>query len=93
MRRRRRDGRPRVLVCGMIALLAAALLAGCSGSSSGGVARVTAHVTISTVKRYQRIAGFGVSEGFGQAKTLMSAPASVQQQVLSLLYSRRAGPA
>jgi O-glycosyl hydrolase len=75
----------------MIALLAAALLAGCSGSSSGGVARVTAHVTISTVKRYQRIAGFGVSEGFGQAKTLMSAPASVQQQVLSLLYSPTRG--
>jgi O-glycosyl hydrolase len=28
-----------------------------------------------------------VSEGFGQAKALMNAPASVQQQVLSLLYS------
>jgi O-glycosyl hydrolase len=70
------------------ALLAAALLAGCGGSGGGG-AGVTAHakVTISPVEQYQRIAGFGVSEGFGQAKTLMSAPASVQQQVLSLLYS------
>jgi glucuronoarabinoxylan endo-1,4-beta-xylanase len=34
-----------------------------------------------------KIDGFGVSEGFGQAKALMRAPASVQQQVLSLLYS------
>jgi O-glycosyl hydrolase len=74
------------------ALLAAALLAGCSSSSSGG-ARVTAQatVTISSDKQYQRIAGFGVSEGFGQAKTLMSMPAAVQQQVLSLLYSPTRG--
>jgi hypothetical protein len=51
------------------ALLAAALLAGCGGSSGGG-AGVTAQakVTISPVKQYQRIAGFGVSEGFGQAR-------------------------
>jgi O-glycosyl hydrolase len=94
VRRRRRDGRPRVLARGMIALLAAALLTGCTGSSGpsgGGGARVTAHVTISTVKQYQRIAGFGVSEGFGQAKALMSAPTSVQQRVLSLLYSPTRG--
>ena len=79
-----------MLACGMIA---AALLAGCGGSSGGGGAGVTAQakVTISSVKQYQRIAGFGVSEGFGQAKTLMSAPASVQQQVLTLLYSPARG--
>ena len=40
---------------------------------------------------HQRIAGFGVSEGLGQAKTLMDAPVSVQQQVLSLLYSPTRG--
>jgi O-glycosyl hydrolase len=75
------------------ALLAAALLGGCGGSSGEGGAGVTARaeVTISSVKQYQRIAGFGVSEGFGQAKTLMNAPASVQQQVLSLLYSPTRG--
>ena len=56
-------------------MIAAALLAGCSGSSGGGRAGVTAQVTISSVTQYQRIAGFGVSEGFGQAKALMSAPA------------------
>ncbi len=74
-------------------MIAAALLAGCGGSSGGGGAGVTAQarVTISSVKQYQRIAGFGVSEGFGQAKTLMSTPASVQQQVLSLLYSPTRG--
>jgi len=74
------------------ALLAATLLAGCGGSSSG-VAGVTAQatVTISSATQHQRIAGFGVSEGFGQAKALMSAPAPVQQQVLSLLYSPARG--
>jgi O-glycosyl hydrolase len=74
-------------------MIAAALLAGCSGSSGGGGASVTAQakVTISSAQQYQRIAGFGVSEGFGQAKTLMSAPSSVQQRVLSLLYSPTRG--
>ena len=51
----------------------------------------SATVTINAAKQYQRIAGFGVSEGFGQAKALMNAPASVQQQVLSLLYSPTRG--
>ena len=95
VRRRRRDRLPRVLVGGMIAagLVAAALLAGCGGSSGGGRSGVTAQakVTIGSVKQYQWIAGFGVSEGFRQAKTLMSAPASVQRQVLSLLYSPTRG--
>jgi O-glycosyl hydrolase len=83
-------------------VIAAALLAGCSGpsspsgsSSAGGAGAVgvaaQANVTISPAMQYQRIAGFGVSEGFGQAKTLMSASASVQQQVLSLLYSPTRG--
>jgi O-glycosyl hydrolase len=72
-------------------MVAAALLAGCGGSSGGGGTGVTARVTISSARQYQRIAGFGVSEGFGQAKALMSAPASVQQQVLSLLYSPTRG--
>ncbi|HZC39117.1 MAG TPA: glycoside hydrolase family 30 beta sandwich domain-containing protein [Streptosporangiaceae bacterium] len=71
-------------------MIAAALLAGCGGSSGGGGA-AHATVTINPAKQYQRIAGFGVSEGFGQAKTLMNAPAPVQQQVLSLLYSPARG--
>ncbi|MGH2887259.1 MAG: glycoside hydrolase, partial [Solirubrobacteraceae bacterium] len=70
------------------------LAAGCGGGSPG-VSRTgsssTTTVTINAAERYQRIAGFGVSEGFGQAKTLMSAPASVQQRVLRLLYSPTRG--
>ena len=46
-----------------------------------------ATVVVDAAKQYQRIAGFGVSEGFGQAKALMNAPASVQERALSLLYS------
>ncbi|HTX09672.1 MAG TPA: glycoside hydrolase family 30 beta sandwich domain-containing protein [Solirubrobacteraceae bacterium] len=63
--------------------------AGRSGSSSTTTAGPSsqATITINPAKQYQRIAGFGVSEGFGQAKALMNAPASVQNQVLSLLYS------
>jgi O-glycosyl hydrolase len=48
-------------------------------------------ITVNAAEQYQRIAGFGVSEGFGQAKALMAAPASVQKQVLSLLYSPTRG--
>jgi O-glycosyl hydrolase len=91
---------PRALrICArLVARCAAAtillLAAGCGGSSSGGSrsgSSSTATVTINAAQRFQRIAGFGVSEGFGQAKALMSAPASVQKQVLSLLYSRTRG--
>jgi O-glycosyl hydrolase len=70
------------------------LAAGCGGGSPGASksgSSSTATVTINAAEQYQRIAGFGVSEGFGQAKTLRSAPASVQKQVLSLLYSPTSG--
>lgn len=41
--------------------------------------------------RYQTIAGFGASEAFGQAATLMNATPAVQRQALDLLYSRTRG--
>ena len=76
------------LAAGTILLLAA----GCGGSSSGGSGSGSAAtVTVNAAQQFQRIAGFGVSEGFGQAKALMSAPVSVQKQVLSLLYSPTGG--
>ncbi len=90
----------------LVACFAAAvplLAAGCGGgspnvartgsSSSTTAAGVTGHatVTINASEHHQRIAGFGVSEGFGQATALMNAPASVQQRVLSLLYSPTVG--
>lgn len=49
-------------------------------------------VTINAAEQYQRIAGLGVSEGFGQTKTPMNTPASVQQQVLSLRAASRDWP-
>jgi O-glycosyl hydrolase len=95
---------PEVLLCALqiirrrVAWCAAVtvplLAAGCGGGSPGASSSSsssTATVTINAAKRYQRISGFGVSEGFGQAEALMNAPASVQQQVLSLLYSPTRG--
>ncbi len=82
------------LVAWCAAATVSLLAAGCGGGSPV-VARSdsssTATVTIDAAEQYQRIAGFGVAEGFGQAKTLMSMPASVQKQVLSLLYSPTRG--
>ena len=50
-------------------------------------ATVEAEVTIDGGQQYQRIDGFGASEAFKQAETVMDAPLSVQRKVLSLLYS------
>ncbi len=72
-----------------VAELALAISLGAVASAAGATAAatVTVRVTVNPAQHYQRIAGFGVSEGFGQAKALMSAPTSVQVQVLRLLYS------
>ncbi len=75
----------------MVGLLAAGCGSGSPGAASTGASTGHATVTVDVAKKYQRIDGFGVSEGFGQAKTLMSMPASVQKQVLSLLYSPTRG--
>ncbi|MFI5065599.1 MAG: cellulose binding domain-containing protein [Streptosporangiales bacterium] len=40
---------------------------------------------------YQTMTGFGASEGFGEASTVMNASSAVQQQALSLLYSPTSG--
>ena len=44
---------------------------------------------IDGAQTFQRISGFGASEAFGQAQTVMNAPAAVQQQALGLLYGPR----
>ncbi|HUA48253.1 MAG TPA: glycoside hydrolase family 30 beta sandwich domain-containing protein [Solirubrobacteraceae bacterium] len=75
----------------LVAWCAAATAPLLAGGCGGGSPSSTAKVTVDAAKQYQRIAGFGVSEGFGQAKALMTAPASVQNQVLSLLYSPTGG--
>ena len=47
--------------------------------------------TINGATTYQTITGFGASEAFGEAQTVMNASSSVQQQALSLLYSPASG--
>lgn len=76
--------RARGAVLGLVAAAIAASLASVC-EAAGAAGRVT--VVINPAQRHQRIAGFGVSEGFGQARTLMNMPASVQKRVLRLLYS------
>lgn len=48
-------------------------------------------VTINGATTFQTITGFGASEAFGQAQTVMNAPQAVQQQALGLLYSPSSG--
>ena len=43
--------------------------------------------TINGATTYQTMTGFGASEAFGEASTVMNASSAVQQQALSLLYS------
>jgi len=47
--------------------------------------------TINGATTYQTITGFGSSEAFGEAQSVMDAPAATQQQVLNLLYSPTSG--
>jgi O-glycosyl hydrolase len=95
--------RPGRLLAPAAALALAAPLAlvasgGAAQASTGAPAGLAARdggqapaVVIDGGTRYQRITGFGASEAFGQAETVMNDPAAVQQQVLSLLYSPTSG--
>ena len=47
--------------------------------------------TINGATTFQTMTGFGASEAFGQAATVMNANSSVQQQVLADLYSPTTG--
>src|SRR5271163_4471667 len=72
----------------LVAPLAVVATAGHAGATTAGQ---PATVTINGATQYQRIAGFGASEAFGQAETVMNEPSALQQQVLSLLYSPTSG--
>jgi O-glycosyl hydrolase len=78
-----------------LALVASGGAAQASTAATAGLAALggaqAPGVVIDGGTRYQRIAGFGASEAFGQAETVMNDPAAVQQQVLSLLYSPTSG--
>jgi len=89
LRALRTFGRLVALTATAVADVALAISLGTVPNAAGVTGQAT--VTINAAKQYQRIAGFGVSEGFGQAKTVMDAPASIQKQVLSLLYSPKHG--
>jgi O-glycosyl hydrolase len=54
-------------------------------------AHAASTATINGATTFQTMTGFGASEAFGQAATVMSASSSVQQQVLADLYSPTTG--
>jgi O-glycosyl hydrolase len=66
-------------------LLVAALVSVATPALAADTAAINGATT------HQTMAGFGVSEGFGQASTVMNASSSVQQQVLKYLYSTSGG--
>ena len=65
------------------------LVAGLVSVATPALAADTAAINGATT--FQTITGFGASEGFGQASTVMDASSSVQQQVLKYLYSPSGG--
>jgi O-glycosyl hydrolase len=69
--------------------LALAATAGPALANTGQAGTPT--VTVNASSTYQRIAGFGASEAFGQAETLQNAPAALRQEALNLLYSPVSG--
>jgi O-glycosyl hydrolase len=71
-------------------LSAVALIAVGIGATAGPAAAVDT-AAINGATTYQTIAGFGASEAFGQAETLMNASSATQQQALNLLYSPTSG--
>jgi O-glycosyl hydrolase len=75
----------------LVTPLAVVATAGHAAAATGGRPGQSATVTINGATQYQRITGFGASEAFGQAETVMNEPAAIQQQVLSLLYSPTSG--
>jgi O-glycosyl hydrolase len=77
----------RPLAAAAVVLVAGALTLAAPASP----ALAASSATIDGAVHYQRIAGFGSSEAFGQASIIEDAPAAAQQQVLNLLYSPATG--
>jgi O-glycosyl hydrolase len=80
----------RRLVIGALAS-SAALTFAASGLCEVWSSTTTGTAVINGATRYQTMAGFGASEGFGQAAVIMGLAPAMQSQVLSLLYSRTSG--
>jgi glucuronoarabinoxylan endo-1,4-beta-xylanase len=75
----------------MAAGLGTLVLAAVGIGATAGPAVAADTATINGGTTFQTIAGFGASEAFGQAETLMNASSATQQQALNLLYSPTSG--
>jgi O-glycosyl hydrolase len=82
---RRRASARRLVAAASVVAGAALAIAPALPASADSVATINGAIT------YQRIAGFGSSEAFGQAEQIMDAPAAAQQEALDLLYSPVSG--
>jgi len=80
--------RKAVSLAASLAVLGACALTAVTPS---GTAHAADTATINGSTTYQTIAGFGASEAFGEASTVMNASSSVQQQALADLYSPTTG--
>jgi O-glycosyl hydrolase len=88
---RTRPGLARGVTFRMLAGLGAVTLITVGLGAMAGPAAAQDTASINGATAYQTIAGFGASEAFGQAATVMDASSPVQQQALSLLYSPASG--
>jgi O-glycosyl hydrolase len=78
--------------CRPIAAATAITLAAATAVIYGAVPAYAADsATINGGTTYQTMAGFGASEGFGQAQVIMDAPSAAQTQALNYLYSTSSG--
>ena len=75
----------------LAAAAAAVILAAAGVAAGAGPSAAADTATINGATTYQTMAGFGASEGFGEAQTVMNASPQVQQQALGLLYSPASG--
>jgi len=76
---------PRLAVATSLLLAAAMVTLPADRALAAGTASINGGTT------YQTITGFGASEAFGEAATVMSASSTVQSQVLNLLYGTSGG--
>ena len=74
-----------------VIVAALAIVAPVGGILGATPAFAASSATINGGSTFQTIAGFGASEGFGEASTVMNAASSVQQQALNLLYGPTSG--
>jgi O-glycosyl hydrolase len=82
---------PSAPLAAAVAVLAASMLTVAASVPASAQTAAGHTAVINGAIRHQVITGFGASEAFGQAETVMNAPAAVQQQALSLLYSPASG--